>query len=280
MNEILQPEIDEAARRGLNLGELLRDGMPGLRVRPIGQPGAISSYGPTYCIEYRGGASLRGGCDEISVYLDGVHVTAPDNLYATMPLREIERLEVLSPGEAGAQYGMSGGSGVLLIETRQGQRAVERATREDRSISGFDWSGERQPYRWTRVAAASTLATAIGTGIGMIAATQCVHVSRNGPPLRSTCHPMIAVGVSMVSVALAGTAGTVAARWAGATDRSHGRIGPSAVLGTLTAGFGYFLFLQGTSGESDAVRGAGLVVLTVGTPLVTTLSDRVFRALR
>jgi hypothetical protein len=280
MNEILQPEIDEAAQRGLNLGELLRDGMPGLRVRPVSQREAISSFGPTYCIEYRGGASLRGGCNEVSVYLDGVQISAPANLYSTLPLRQIERLEVLSPGEAGAQYGLMGGAGVLLIETRQGPRPVERAMREDRSISGFDWSGEQQAYRWTRVAFSSILANALGVGLGMLVADPCLNINRDGPPIRISCNPAIAVGASMVTLALPGAAGGLAARWAGGTDRSQGRFAPSAVLGTLTVAAGYLMYVQGDSDRSKTMQNAGVVVLTVGTPIVTTLSDRVFRVLR
>jgi hypothetical protein len=231
-------------------------------------------------VEYRGAASLRGGCNEISVYMDGVQVAAPSYLYSTMPLRQIERLEVLSPGEAGAQYGLLGGAGVLLIETRQGPRPVERPVREDRSISGFDWSGEHQPYRWTRVALSSIVANAVGVGVGMLVGDQCLNMNKDGPPLRISCNAAVAVGATLVTLGLPAAAGGLTARWAGATDRSQGRIAPSAVLGTLTVAAGYLLLVQGYSDRSNTMHSAGVVVLTVGTPLVTTFSDRAFRVLR
>jgi hypothetical protein len=48
----------------------------------------------------------------------------------------------------------------------------------------------------------------------------------------------------------------------------------------MTATAGYLLMVYGESGDSDGMRHAAVVVLAVGTPLVTTFSDRVFRALR
>ncbi len=272
-NEILRVEVEDAARRGLDLGRLLRDGMPGIRVNAVGRQGT------SYCVEYRLSGAPRETCRAVSVYLDGVQVSAPSSLYSTLPLEQIERLELLSPSEAGARYGSAGGFGVLLIETRQGPRVARAGTRE-RLVPGFDWSLEQQPYRWTRVLGASLVGSAVGLGVGLLVADQCLRVSAGTAMLRSRCGPLATMGSGFITVALPGVAGSVAAQWAGSTQRSQGRIVPSALLGTLAVAAGYLLLVQGEGADSDAARTAGAIVLTIGAPLILTLGDRAFRALR
>ncbi len=272
-NEILRAQIDDAARRGLDLGQLLRDGMPGIRVRQTGR------LGTSYCVEYRGGGSRGVSCNEVAVFIDGVRASAPSSLYSTLPLQQIERLELLSPGEAGTRYGLSAGSGVLVIETRQGPRTEMRRTQE-RQMLGFDWSLEASPYRWARVGTMSLLANAIGLGLGLVILDQCLYVRDQGATLGTRCGSLTTTGAGLLGLTLPGVSGSVAAHWAGATERSKGRVAPSAIMGTLTVATGYLLFVQGESGGSSGTRTAGLVVLTVGTPLVATFADRAFRALR
>jgi hypothetical protein len=274
-NEIAREEIDRAQQKGSNLAELLRDGMIGIRVS--------GERRGSYCVEYRGGGSglsgVRQACREVSVFLDGVRVSAPSTLYSTMSLRDIERLEVLPPSEAGLQYGLAGAAGVLLVETRQGPRA--RRTVGGRPVmTGLDWSLEASPYRWGRVLGGSVVGTAAGLGVGLLIGDQCLHLDNGIRGLRSKCNALATVGAGFIVLALPAVGGSTAAHWAGATERSEGRILPSALLGTLAAGGGYFLILHGESNHSDAYRTAGVVLLTVGTPLVTTVGDRICRGLR
>jgi hypothetical protein len=274
VSEIRRPAIDEAARRGLNLAELLRDGMPGVRIR------GGNASGTQTCVEFRGAATFSRGCREITVIMDGVMLTAPSSIYGTLPLANVERLEVLSPGQAGMQYGTAGNYGVLLIETRTGPRPVRRVA-ETRIIPGFDWSGETQPYRWLRVAGSSFVGNAVGLGLGMLLANQCLETSGSGPPgLKTTCGPIPTTITGVAGLALPAFAGSVAARWAGGTDRSRGRIMPSSMVSSLAVAAGYLLVVEGEGERSGVTTTVGAVVLLAGTPVLLTLADRVFRALR
>ncbi|MCI0434442.1 MAG: TonB-dependent receptor plug domain-containing protein [Gemmatimonadetes bacterium] len=107
INQILRPEIEDAGRRGLDLGTLLQESMPGVRVTPVGPRGALSEYSGSYCVEYRSGEARRGtpACREVTVYVDDIAVSSPSYLFSTLALQDIERLEMLGPGEAGTRYG-------------------------------------------------------------------------------------------------------------------------------------------------------------------------------
>jgi hypothetical protein len=81
-------------------------------------------------------------------------------------------------------------------------------------------------------------------------------------------------------IGLPSVSGSIAASWAGSTDRSKGRILPSALLGTLSAAGGYLLYANGKSNDSQFSTTAGILLVTVGTPVLTTFGDRMFRSLR
>jgi hypothetical protein len=285
INEILRPEIEEAGRRGLDLGTLLQQSMPGVRVTPIGPGGALTEHSGSYCVEYRSAEARRGapGCREVAVYVDGVAVSSPSSLFSTLALQDIERLEMLAPGEAGTRYGVAS-RGVLLIETRQGTRSNRERTRETaparQRISGFDWTGETRPYPWARVLGSAFVGNAVGVAAGLLVASRCFTVSETSSPLRSRCDPFSTIGSTFVVVALPTVAGTLGTRWTGTTERSEGRFDISLVLGTLTVTSGYLMLFKAESGGSSASRVAGIAVLSVVAPAVTALSNRVFRVLR
>jgi hypothetical protein len=167
---------------------------------------------------------------------------------------------------------------VLLIESRQGPRAT-RSRSAERLVPGFDWSLEVQPYRWPRVLGASFVGNSVGLGVGLLLADQCLHIGA-GNLLRSRCGAVTTMGVGFATLVLPSLAGSVAARWAGSTDRSRGRIVPSALLGTLGVATGYLLLVHGEGADAAGSRMAGGIVLTVATPLILTVGDRAFRALR
>ncbi len=281
-NELRREQIDAAQQKGFNLAELLRDGMISVRV-------SGERRGGSYCVEHRGGAftSQVGSagnesrqpttCREVAVFIDGARMSAPSSVYSMMPLRDVERIEMLSPAEAGTRYGIVGGRGVLLIETRQGP-VSRRPERPKAILIGTDWSAEAQPYRWARVAGSSVLGSAVGLGLGLLVADQCFKLDAGINGLRSKCNAVTTVGTGFVVLGLPGVSSGLAAHWAGATDRSSGRIVPSALLSTITAATGYLLIVEGESGGRR--RTAGTVILTVGPPLIATLADRLFRGLR
>ena len=268
MNEVRREEVELAQRKGQTLAELLRDRLPGAELR-TGQGGSA-------CLESRGFRSVGASCRGVTVMLDGVQIAAPGSLYRTMPLDQIERIELLSPGQAGARYGSAGGRGVLMVETRQGPRLVA-PNPEERTISGFDWSAEAEPYSWKRVFGSSFAATTIGIGTGLLLARQCLNVTREGSlGLRTRCNGAVTAGLGFLSLSLPAAGGALGARRAGRTDRSEGRLTVSAVATTLVLTSGYLLLIHG----GDVSTTAGVVVLSIGVPAATTLADRAFRLLR
>jgi hypothetical protein len=267
INEINRKDIDEASQRGMGLGDLLKQGMPSLTVRGN-------------CVEYRGARRGNGPCHEIYAVMDGVPVSSPALLVATIPLQDIERLEILSPAEAGATYGVFSGFGVLLIETRKGP-TKERLREAVQPLNAIDWSQESNPYRWQRVVLSSFGGTAVGLASGMLVGRQCLRVSETDfSGLRPKCSALPTMGAGFVLIGLPGVAGGYAARWAGATPRSQGRLAPSALLSTLSTASGYLIWVQGKTIRSRGTQLAGMGVLFVGTPLLSAFSDRFFRTLR
>jgi hypothetical protein len=269
INEIRREAIDRSAQMGLSLGQLLQQEMVGVRVRGS-------------CVEYRGSASFDDGrCREVSVFIDGVPVTAPSTLYNNMPLNDIERLEVLSPGEAGAQYGSAAGWGVLMIETRRGTRPDRPRNAQNELVFGFDWEAEQRPYRWARVVGGSVVGNALGLGLSLATADQCFEVRQRGIlGVHKRCNGITTMAAGLLILGLPSLTGSYAARWGGSTDRSRGRILPGLVTGSISAAAGYLLVVKGKSLEDGGIATAGALILTVGTPTLLVLSDRMLRVLR
>ena len=193
-----------------------------------------------------------------------------------MPISNIERVELLSAGEAGARYGSLGGNGVLLIETKTGRRP-DRMRDEETRLTGFDWSAETESYAWPKVFASAFLLNAVGLGISYAMYEDCFRTTGEGDlGLRTVCGGFKTTASGFVSMGLPSLAGSFAARWAGSTSRSRGRLLPMAVGAMLTTMSGYLLVIYG----QPAAEVAGGVILGLGVPAFITLSDRVFRTLR
>jgi hypothetical protein len=267
MNEIQRPEIEEAARRGQTLWELLRDDMPQVAVRD-------ASRGIAACVEFRGAVRLTGGCNHMAIFVDGVLMSAPGTIYPNIPLGDIERVEAISPGQAGVQYGTLAGNGVLLIETRTGPRPDREDRSTDALVFGYDAEMEQRPYAWTRVTTGTFAANALGLGLGLAIAHQCLRVGDDHTlGLRDGCKGVKGLGAGALALALPVFATSYAARWGGGTELSRGRLMPSLILGAGSAVAGYLLVING----QDLAGGA---VLGVGIPMLGILSDRLFRGLR
>ena len=258
MNEVLREEINQAVRRGQTLSELVRDRLPGASVRGS-------------CIDTRG---LRGGNCEVAIVIDGVPIANPGSLLTTMPISNIERIEMLSAGEAGVRYGSLGANGVLLIETRQG---THDGRQDKRRLTGFDWSLEQEPYRWKWVLTSALLANAVGVGVSFALSDRCFRLTE-APSLglQAECGGVGTMSTGFVSLGLPSVVGGLAARWAGTTTRSRGRLLPSVATSTLGLLAGYMLVIHG----DPWAQAAGAVTLGVAIPVLVTLADRAFRTLR
>lgn len=269
INEVRVAEIDRAAIEGLTLSQLLQNTMPGVMVRQS-TSGAI-------CISYRAvRTNSRGGCNALTVVLDGVPMSTAAFLDVSLRLADVERMEVLSPGQAGVRYGMLAGQSVLVIETKRGQGP--RQSDLSRLLPPFDWSDEAEPYPWWQVFGSAFLANAVGVGIGLVLADHCFWTPEEATlfALRTRCRGAATLGAGLLSVGLPALGGTLAARRYGRTDRSHGRVIPSSVMAGMILTGGYLMVIEGEGGA----RTTGAVVLSLGVPVVLTLADRVFRILR
>lgn len=268
INEIGPAEIAMAARAGLTFGDLVGGSLPGVDVRPGGAA--------SLCVTYRAirTDNDRSDCDGVSVIVDGVPVADPRYVYSALPLQDIHRIEVLSPAQAGVRYGMRGGQGALLVETKRGP--ARRRSNVDRYLTGLDWSGESEPYPWLEVYGASVLVNAAALGLTYWMADRCFRTQEASLALRTRCGPLATAGSGVLSIALPAGGGGLAARWVGTTDRSRGRLVPAVVAGGMVLSAGYILLLAG-EGNTEF---AGGVVLTLGVPAVLTLADRIIRIRR
>lgn len=266
INELGPMEIETAARAGLDLGELLQGRLPGVDVM---------GAGTSLCVTYR---AIRtdndlGDCNGISVIVDGVPVADPSSVYASIPLQDIDRIEVLSPAQAGVRYGMRGGQGALLVETKRGP--VRRQADLSRYLTGLEWY-EAEPYPWLEVFGSSLLVNAGALGISYLLVDRCFETEEASLALRTRCGPLGTAGAGLLSVALPAVGAGLTARWAGTTDHSRGRLVPAMVAGGMALSAGYILVL---GGEGSAEVSGG-VLLGLGVPAVLTLADRLIRIRR
>ena len=261
-------EIQEAQRQGLLLSDLLRR-VPGIRFRQLA--------GRLDCIEYRA-YGTGSTCREMTVVMDGVIMGLASTLLQTVDLDEIQRLEVLSAAEAGIRYGIYSGFGVLLIETRTGPSPAELD--QAGAMSVFDWDVEPEPYRWWRVFATSFVSNSAAVALTALPLAYCSHVLDGSLSRRERCHPWMATAAGVAAVATPGATAGVLGAWAGATPLSSGNRGWAMSLATLTNWAGAVLYFAASSSDSRAGQIVGLSIITLGTPIVVTVSDRYFRRLR
>jgi hypothetical protein len=270
-NVIDRATIEAYARRGEGLLALLGSRVPSLR------------FVGGHCLEYRLGfytppapdpdnpdVMVGIACRDITVYVDGIPSQQGSAFLQSLSPEDVERLQVLSPAEAGARY-PDATRGVILVETRRG---IAAETTEPRvNVNGFGWD-EPQPYRWLRVLGVSAVGSAAVTGLVTQAFFDCSADEYELTQLR--CNPMVATGTAAFTSAF----GNLITRWAGRTPLSEGRATPGLLIGAATASLGYILYLHGEDNGSNTSRVAGQVVLAVGLPLSLTLSDRALRVLR
>lgn len=276
VNEIPSEEIEQAAQTGQHLGDLLRTGMSGIRVRGGMRPG------DSLCVEYRG--SGAGQCDEIAVYLDGVAVADPGQIYSILSLDDIDRVEVLSPLEAVVRYGDRGARGALLVESRLPSLPDREDPFRPSARSGYDWSLDEESHPSAKVFGTTILANALGVGLGYLALKQCVGTvsTKHGQRFDTQCGALTTMGTGVLALSLPGAVGGVTATRSGSTRRSRGRFFHVAMAGLVSTTAGYVMLMHGEDPEYDnnALRIGGLLTMTVGTPLLLTISDRFFRSMR
>lgn len=276
-------EIIRALGTSRHLGDLVRQTIPGIKVRQANTP---TASGSDVCIEFRAAAqiSLMPGaspCKSPMVFLDGVPVGDPTSLYSALSLETIESIEMLPPGEAGARYGTGSLHGVMLIETGRPGRTDQRlGVPVDRSLSSFDWDQDPAGHNTGRVMLSSFGGNALGLALGVAAAQTCIGIDAKDE-IVTTCSTSGTLAAGAAALLLPAIGGALGARWAGGTEDSIGRLVPataSAIL-MLVPGYAFSLSTQGGS-ESDVANVFGGTLLVIGVPALLTVADRLFRELR
>ncbi len=274
-------EIVDALGTSRHLGDLVRQTIPGIR---LSQSNSLS--GNDVCIEFRAAASLSivnsAPCNSPLVFLDGVPAGNPTLLYGSLPLEDIQEIEMLPPGEAGARYGTGSLYGVLLITTnRPGiDRAERMGTPYERSLSNFNWDQDPAGHNTRRALLSAFAGSAVGLGLGLIAAQQCIAIDAKDE-IVTTCSTGGTALAGLGAIALPAISGAFAARWGGGTEASVGRWVPAAASAVLVIvpGYAFALSTQGGA-ESDIANAVGGTLLLVGVPALLTVADRLFRKLR
>ncbi len=285
LNRISREEIARYENTAVTLVELLTAQVPGVHITRSGVVGR-----PT-CLEFRGartGNFIRGlgstdpGCNSPEVYLDGVLVTNPSTLYATLPIEMVESIEVVQPSEAGARFGTGSMWGALIIETRRpGVAPGERGGLRMLGPRRHDWSLEAAPHRTGRVFLGSAAGNALGLAAGVALASRCVGFrGTDRDAVVSDCDATTTMAAGVAAVGLPALGAALGARFAGETDRSRGTLGAALIGAVVTLVPGYALGIAGQRDDTGIAEEVGLVTLTLAVPLVATLTDRLFRAER
>jgi hypothetical protein len=274
---VTRDEIASLEGSNLNLAEVLRTKVPGVRVRRLNRAGS------PVCVELRTIRMMASAnaCLSPKVFLDGVPITNETWLYDNLDISTIERMEVIPAAEAGARYGTGSLYGVLLIDTRK--PGPDRATRDvelSRKTS-FDWNTDTQGHRTFTVLAASAVGNAAGVAAGLAIARQCLKLrAPSNDGLISDCSILPTLATGAAAMVLPALGNSLGSRLAGQTDRSRGQFGPATVGALMAILPGYALSLSAKRNHDAALEYAGYAFIGIGAPLATTAADYLFRKLR
>ncbi len=283
LHVVERPQIERALGVSRHLGDLIVQTVPGVKMRQ-----SNNLAGTEVCLEFRGAASISlmqtRACSSPMVLLDGVPVSDPRYLYGSVGLQNIERIQVIPPGEAGARYGTGSLYGVILIETRPPGRGLsDPRERPVIPLSAprltFDWGQDPEGHDLLKTVAGAFLGNAVGLVAGLAVARQCIDIDAKDE-IVTTCGGLGVMGSGVAAFALPALGGAIGARWGGGTSTSVGRLLP-ALVGASMMLFPGYAFSMSTVGDGSAAENAvGHAFLVVGAPLVVTFADRLFRSLR
>jgi len=276
-NIITNERIQQAAGSGVNLGDFLRREVAGIYVR------ANVGVGAAVCVEFRGAQRAGGACRPPQVYLDGAVVPDPLIFFGQFSIAALERIQVVPPAES-LTTGPDAGWGVILLETQRGglrDDGIPVVQRRTGPELAFDWSTETESHPWMRVYGAAFVGNAVGLAAGMALLSYCMDVPER-KIYRGEDHCGLAplLGSGMAAAVLPPLGGSLAARLAGTTDRSQGRLMQSILYSLPMFVPGFALASMDAGSGVGGLEVAGAVMVLVGAPALNTLADRRARDLR
>jgi hypothetical protein len=280
ITEVSRPQLELAARSGMHLGNVLRTFIPSVRVRED-----MALVGLPVCVEFRGArfGIYDGMCRSPAVYMDGVPISNPTYIYRTLPLEDIERLEVVPPAEAGVRFGSGALWGALVIETRR--PGLPREGDDLRILPGgiraFDWSQEQAPHNWKKTFLYSLVGSSVGLAAGVALAERCIEVIPPGYDRVGTrCPGWSTLVTAAGGLALPAFGGSFGARMGGRTDGSQGDLMPAAIAGAMTLIPAYAMVISSRRSQWQVTGNIGKVLLALGVPAAATFADHLFRGPR
>ena len=284
LNVVDRPQIERALGTSKHMGDLIRQTVPGIRLRQTN-----NLAGTNVCLEFRAAATIslvnRRACNHPMVLLDGVPVSDPNYLYGTVGLSNIERIQVIPPGEAGARYGTGSLYGVILIDTRPpgndrsgGDRVITPYGLQRGQVS-FDWGQDPAGHPLPRAAVGAFLGNAVGLAAGVALGERCVGVDDKDQIVTSCSGAMNAASI-LGALVLPALGSALGARLGGGTETSVGKLVPAMIGAGMMVFPGYAFSMSTVGGGSQAANAIGNTLLVVGAPLVVVMADRLFRKLR
>jgi hypothetical protein len=282
-------KILQFAGSSRNVGDLIRRAVPTLQVREGDASGAVAGSG--LCLEFRGTSArsmnpggTSGTCHDPQVYMDGIALGDPAAAYTISSFESLQWIQAIPPGQVGAQFGSST-YGVILIATTQGSARTSGMTGGSGMLvrsrrSTFDWEQDPNGHDFIRTFLGAAAGNAAGLAAGLAAGRHCVYVEDVTREIETSCSNAGVAGVGLVAFALPAMGSALGAHFGGSTSVSVGRWVPALLGATMAIFPGYVFALTTVGGGVEATNDAGKVLLLVGTPLLTTLADRLYRNLR
>lgn len=268
-NVITREQIVAIAERARNIGDVVRAYMPGAAVS--------ESRGGYLCLEFRGGRQTKTtGCNFPLVIMDGLPVSGPARFLRDLQVDDLERIEFVPPSQAGARYGLDTTYGVLVIETRRAAVVEAAPAPEEARYLAYRWEEESVDHPSFRSWGGATLGTVAGTLAGL-AAIGCMPGSAGSG---GGCIGDAGVGAGLGASVLPLVGSVLGARLLGSTEGSRGRLLPSLVMTAVPSLLGYAVYRDGVRSDFDGELWLGAGLTLVGTPLVSTLADHLFRRSR
>jgi hypothetical protein len=280
--EVDRMEIQRALGTSRHMGDLIRQTIPGLHLRQSAQLSGVD-----VCLEFRSAATIsivnNRACNHPMVLVDGVRVSDPNYLYGTIGMSNLERIQVIPPGSAGARYGTGALYGVILIETARPGLVREPGDNRPSSMPPpekitFDWAQDPAGHNTTWSMVGAILGNTIGLAGGLWIARQCVQIVDE--EIDSTCGTGTNIAAGSAAFILPAAGSAFGARLGGGTALSVGRTWPAVFGASMMLFPGYAFSLTTAGGDQNLVNKIGNTFLIVGVPLAVTAADRLFRKLR
>ncbi len=265
-----------------HIGDVLSQGVPGIRTREAGQAGANT------CIEFRtvGTPRFATRCLTPVLIVDGVRVYDPPSFYNALQLEQLQRIEVVPPSAAGMRYGMEAAFGVIVVNTQMwadaaGINELPPIPPELQTPRTYDWSLEAGEHSTAKVFALAFVGNALGLAAGLAIAENCIDFSEVAYDFFSTsCGTWGTAGSRLAALTLPILGAATATRYGGGTPVSHGKFGQTLVAGLVMLVPGYALSSSGEIEQFGATRWAGRVFVGLGVPLAAAVADRLLRTVR